>query len=141
GPERKWIIRHGLRTLIKDGNPEALMLIGYPPVDRIECALIITPHKIPIGEGIVLELQLENRSPEAKKLLIDYAVTYVRQKGKTGRKVFKWTTLELAAGEMRTLQKKQHMKITSVRALYPGTHQVEILVNGIPLTIKAFELV
>ncbi len=137
---RKWIVRHGLRTLIKEGHPDALALIGYTPVKHLHCKLKLSPPKISIGENTRLEIELHNQHRHSQKLLIDYAVTYVRQKGKTGRKVFKWTTLELPSNKTICLQKKHAMKITSIRALYPGVHQVELLVNGSVVVQSHFTL-
>ncbi|MDF3128149.1 DNA alkylation repair protein [Kiritimatiellaeota bacterium B1221] len=137
---RKWIVRHALRTLIKAGNPDALALIGYFPAKKIKVNFRVTPAKIRIGEHTFLKLEVHNQNPGRQKLLIDYAVTYVRQKGKTGRKVFKWTTLELLPQEKRNLQKAHAMKVTSIRALYPGVHQVDVLVNGAVIAQNAFTL-
>lgn len=141
GPARKWIVKHGLRTLIKDGHPDALALIGYPTAKHIKARLTLTPESIHIGESTQLTLELRNEHKQAQPLLIDYAVTYARKQAGTGRKVFKWTTIQIGAGESLTLQKKHPMKITSTRALYPGPHKVEVLINGQPLCDGAFQLV
>ncbi|WFB34580.1 DNA alkylation repair protein [Kiritimatiellota bacterium B12222] len=139
-PDRQWIVKHGLRSLIKQGHPEALALIGYKPVKALACKLTSTPEVLSIGEHTLLELTLMNHHSQTQKLLIDYAVTYVRQKGKTGRKVFKWTQITLEPEEHRSLTKKHSMRMTTVRALYPGEHRVEIQVNGQPMATTVFQL-
>ena len=141
GPGRQWIIRHGLRTLIKQGHPDALALLGYGKLSHLQASLTLQPAEIEIGQSTEMNLTLQNLNKTAQDLLIDYAVTYVRKQAGTGRKVFKWTTTRIAAGENMTLTKKHPMKITSVRALYPGNHRVEILINGKVMCGSAFDLI
>jgi hypothetical protein len=73
-------------------------------------------------------------------MIVDYAVHYVRKGGRTSDKVFKWKTLELASGEEITLEKKHSLKATTIRALYPGCHRVELQINGVRLADAEFEL-
>jgi len=139
-PQRKWIINRGLRTLIKNGNPGALKLMGYVPPQKLDVSLELKPKTISIGESTTLNLELNNGHSRSQNLLIDYAVTYVRKQNGTGKKVFKWKTLEIAKGETLILQKKHPMKRTTTRALYPGIHKVEILVNGVSVAKDGFRL-
>ncbi|MGA0368323.1 MAG: DNA alkylation repair protein [Kiritimatiellia bacterium] len=140
GPGRQWVIRHALRTLIKNGNPSALELLGFPPVPVLPVQIRLKPAKICVGESLQILFRISNPYPEPQRLLIDYAVHFVRQKGKTGRKVFKWTTLELSPGESVELSRRHPIRITSVRALYPGRHRVELLLNGKNVAEKSFQL-
>ena len=55
-------------------------------------------------------------------------------------KVFKWKTIELAAAEEIELTKIRNMEQTSLRALYPGTHLVELKTNGIRMANVEYEL-
>ena len=47
--------------------------------------------------------------------MVDYAVHYVRKADKVSTKIFKWKTIELAAGEEIELTKKRNIKQTSLR--------------------------
>ena len=87
-----------------------------------------------------MELHIENCSTKTQKILIDYAVRYQRQNNKVSAKVFKWKHISLAAKQKIVISKKHPMKITTVRALYPGTHSIEIQINGTRLTQKDFNL-
>lgn len=140
GPERKWIIARGLRTLMKEGHSGALELMGFPPAKNLRVELDVSPSQIPIGSSVELQVSLKNEYGQTQKLLIDYAVTYVRKQQNTGRKVFKGTTKTLQASEETTFTKKHPMKVTTTRALYPGEHLVEILVNGERITMESFTL-
>ena len=72
--------------------------------------------------------------------MADYTVHYARKADKVSAKVFKWKTIELAAGEEIELTKKRNIKQTSLRALYPGTHLVELKINDIRMANSEYEL-
>ncbi len=129
-PHREWVVKHGLRTLIKGGNPKALELIGFGVPKGIGAMLAIKPRKIAIGEAVALDVTLQSKATKSQQLLLDYIVNFVRKGGKTGSKVFKWTTLELEAGQKTTLIRNHSMRQTTVRALYPGKHKIELQLNG-----------
>jgi 3-methyladenine DNA glycosylase AlkC len=138
--ERKWVINHALRSLIKDGHPEALKVIGFGPPKKLKAQLQVKPKRISVGESAELTATLSSDFSRRQKLLIDYAVHYVRKGGKTGTKVFKWKKIELPARDEATLTKKHSMRISTIRALYPGTHKVELQVNGVRVAETEFEL-
>ncbi|MGB0371439.1 MAG: DNA alkylation repair protein [Opitutales bacterium] len=138
--ERLWVIKHGLRSLIKNGHPGALAIIGFPPPKHIELALKVSPKTIEVGEPVKIELRVSNHHERTQNLIIDYAVGFVRQGGKMGRKVFKGTTLKLGARESAKWNKAHPMKITTVRRLYSGIHTLEVQVNGQTLARGEFTL-
>ena len=138
--ERQWVIKHGLRTLIKDGHPGALEVIGLGKPKSLEVAFSLTPEFISIGELVELCLSLKNASKRSQKLAIDYAVEFVRKGGKVSQKVFKGTVTELAAGQAFEWRKKHPMKTTTVRALYSGKHRVFLNINGQTFGEGEFEL-
>ncbi len=140
GPDRRWIIRHALRTLIKDGHPATLALLGYRRPKGLKARVHLTPAAVCVGGTVNCAATVENGGSSPMALVIDYAVHYPRQKGRTGRKVFKWTTLTLPAGGRVALRKRHSMRETSVRALYPGRHLVELQINGQVLASGAFQL-
>lgn len=139
GDERMWIAKHGLRTPIKSGNPKALAVLGYKAPKKVEATLRVAPKRVAIGGAVELEATLSSSNRTKQALMVDFVVHYVRKKG-TGAKAFKWTTCTLAGGEATALTKKHAMKRTSIRALYPGKHQVELQVNGVVLASTAFTL-
>ena len=139
-PERLWIIRHGLRTLLKQGDPAALKLLGFGKPSHIQASLQLKPASIRVGESVEMKVVLNNEGKRKQSLMVDYAVHYIRKNGKTSAKVFKWKAVELSAGAQLSLTKWHPMKRTSVRALYPGIHQVGLQVNGVRLAKQAFKL-
>ena len=138
--ERLWVIKHGLRTLIKEGHSGALEVIGLKAPEALVVEFSLSTSRIVVGESVELRLTLTNESRKVQKLAIDYAVEFVRQGGKVNQKVFKGKTLEIAPSATLEWSKKHPMKVTTVRALYPGNHRVFININGKRFAESAFEL-
>ena len=87
-----------------------------------------------------LTAELKTTAPRRQELVVDYAVHFVRRGKPAAAKVFKWTTAVLPAGGTLGLRKNHRMHGTSIRALYPGVHRVELQVNGHRLTEASFRL-
>ena len=139
-PQRNWIIKHGLRSLIKQGNPEALVLTGFERPEKLSLQLSAEPNSIRIGQSITLHLDIINNSKHNQSLMIDYVVHYVRKNSVVNEKVFKWKTIAVDAGDTITISKTHPMKRTTVRALYSGLHKLDVQVNGVRLASGEFTL-
>jgi len=138
-PEVDWVIKHALRNHLKQGDPEALRLLGYGPV-KVTAELSIEPRAIQVGEFVYLNLRLQSNDKGTKSLMVDYRVHFVRKGGKTGIKVFKWKTLGLQPGETIALKKKHSFKPVTTRVYYPGMHTIDVQVNGVVVAEADFEL-
>jgi len=139
-PNRDWIIRHGLRSLIKQGNSNALALIGFGKPDKLKVQLSVEPARIRIGQSVTLALTIKNNSKSSQSLMVDYVVHYVRKNDLVNEKVFKWKTVVVDAGSTEKLKKIHAMKKTTVRALYSGIHKLEVQVNGVRFSSSEFTL-
>ncbi|NKC15055.1 MAG: DNA alkylation repair protein [Gammaproteobacteria bacterium] len=139
-PQRSWIIKNALRTLIKDGDSQALSVVGFGPPKQIKAELAATPAVVKIGGKTTLNATISTTARQRQQLIVDYAVHYVRKNGTASPKVFKWTTLELPARGQVELGKAHSLKVTTVRALYPGAHRVELQINGQRCAQTSFEL-
>jgi 3-methyladenine DNA glycosylase AlkC len=138
---RDWLIKHALRTRIKEGDPGALKIIGYGPPKLLIAYLAVSPKRVPIGDSVTLSVNLESWASRAQNVMVDYAVHYVRKGDKSSAKVFKWKSLKIPAKGSVSLEKRHSMKLTTIRALYPGEHRVEVQVNGVRLADARFVLV
>ncbi|KAF1011368.1 MAG: putative protein YhaZ [Pseudomonas fluorescens] len=140
-PHTAWIARHALRSLIKQGNNRALAIMGAGARAEVNIhGLSVTPAAIRIGERINLSFSLESTSEHAQKLVVDYAIDYVKSAGHSAAKVFKLKAFNLGAGETHRIRREQHIRELTTRKHYPGTHAVHVLVNGERLASAAFEL-
>ncbi len=136
-----WIVRHALRTLIKQGDPRALALIGVAHgADVAVRGFAIEPPTVCLGERIAIAADIASGSTGDQRLVVDYRIHYARAGGKTAAKVFKWKTFDLAAGETVALRISQTIRDFSTRRHHPGRHDVEIIVNGITMATGGFEL-
>lgn len=136
-----WIVKHALRTLIKKGDPRALALIGAggKPDVRID-GFGVAPAAITLGQHIRMDARLVSTADEPQRLVVDYAVHYVKKGGSPSRKVFKLKTVELAPGAACDLTVGQTIRDFTTRRHYAGRHLVELMVNGEVLAESGFDL-
>lgn len=137
--EREWVVKHGLRSLVKDGHPGALQILGYLPPENLKATLKCS-SAVRVGESLELSADLSSSHQKRQNLVVDFILHYVRSKSQTSGKVFKWKTLVVEPGQTVELQKRHSMRKTTIRKLYPGNHKVELQVNGEVLASAEFEL-
>jgi len=139
--ETKWIARHALRNLIKAGHPRALQAVGATLGAKVQLTSFdLAPKVLRLGQALQLKATLRSTADRPQKLVVDYAVHYVKKSGETSRKVFKLRTLALEGGAELALEKQQTIADFSTRVHYPGRHAVELLVNGLTVAHGHFEL-
>lgn len=130
-PETTWTVRHALRTLIKQGDQRALALTGATGGDRVHAVgLTLFPSSVTLGESVLLRVDVANTDQRAHTVVVDYVVHHRRSDGRLSPKVFKLATVELDAGERRTVEKKHPVRPLQTRTYHPGEHLVEVQVNG-----------
>jgi 3-methyladenine DNA glycosylase AlkC len=136
---RARLVRHALRTLIKQGHPAALGALGHGPASVSLDTLAVTP-RIRFGETLDIALTLRSADTEPRKIVLDYVIHHVKANGATSPKVFKWRTLTLAPGETLRLARRHAIRPITTRVYYDGTHRLEIVANGSVLGGADFEL-
>lgn len=136
------LVRHGLRTLIKAGHPDALDVLGYGSQSPARVgAASIEPAEVPIGGNIVIAVDVENPSATVCAALVDLRVHFVKANGSANAKVFKGAELQLEPGGTKTVRKTVSVKQHSTRTHYPGLHAVDVMINGRVESIGSFTLV
>jgi 3-methyladenine DNA glycosylase AlkC len=127
-----WIIKRSLRTLIKDGNPAALKLVGVSTKANIKVkGLKIVKNRISVGDKLDFSFKIHSLSKRPQKLVIDYSIHFVKSNGSTSQKVFKLKNISIDGGAVLEFSKSHSMKKITTRDYYPGTHKLEVQVNGI----------
>lgn len=139
GKDRQALVRHALRSLVKQGHPGALAILGFGQ----EAAVVvenanITPERVPLGGETNVSFTIRSTAPEPQPVLVDLRVHYVKANGSASPKVFKLKVLELAAGEVTECRKKLSLADLSTRRHYPGEHRVEALINGRAVPLGSF---
>lgn len=137
-PTRQWIVKHGLRTLIKQGSKSALLLLGFKPASVVCSDFCLNANKIKEGDTISWTATIESKKKRKQPLVIDYAIHFVKANGKTLPKVFKGKTIELESLGSYTLSKKHSFKKISTRTYYAGEHRLELLINGQSIVSQTF---
>lgn len=138
-PHTDWIIKHACRGLLKASHPRALALFGYEPPTGIQINDFST-NVSHIKEGDSLSIQADFSAAQALgKIRSEYLIHYIKANGKSSAKVF-----ILAEGELSDSRKsycrKQSFARMSTRKHYPGTHKIELRINGVILASCDVEL-
>jgi 3-methyladenine DNA glycosylase AlkC len=138
--ERRALLRHASRTLIKQGDARVLQAWGVGGGLQGRATLSLGPAQLQLGQTLQLSLSLQSASRQPQALVVDYAVHHVKANGSTSPKVFKGWTLTLAPGEHRTLLKPHAVKPITTRRYHPGWHRLTVQVNGQTVAEGGFEL-
>ncbi|MES2413455.1 MAG: DNA alkylation repair protein [Pseudomonadota bacterium] len=140
-PQTAWIARHALRTLIKQGDRRALAVIGAGKKAAVKLhGFTVNPPRLTLGERLTLSLSLESTARTSQRLVVDYAIHYVKKSGASSAKVFKLKELTLAPGETVQLSRGQLVKDFTTRVHHAGHHVVDVMVNGEKLASSGFDL-
>ncbi|MEX8496094.1 DNA alkylation repair protein [Sphaerotilus sp.] len=138
--ERRVLLRHASRSLIKAGDAAVLAAWGQGEALLGRAELAITPAQITLGERVHLSVTLTSLSRRPQALVADVVIHHVKANGGTSPKVFKGWNLTLLPGETRTLAKQHAVRPITTRVYYPGAHRVELQVNGAVVASADFEL-
>lgn len=140
--QRTWVVKHGLRSLIKQGNLNTLALLGFKPSKHIQLSdATITPNTANIGENVCIQFSLTNNSDGPQKVLIDFAIHYKKANGTNKPKVFKLVEKTLSAKGCFTINKTISLKQLTTRQHYAGDHPISVIINGEEHHIGQFEIV
>ncbi|HYH13941.1 MAG TPA: DNA alkylation repair protein [Flavisolibacter sp.] len=135
------IIKHGCRTLLKQGHVAILKHYGLQSKNIVFTNFTIVTPKVCIGESLVFSFSFTNHNNTAEMIRLEYAVYYKRQNGQLSKKVFKISERLYQPNETGIIQRRQSFKPITTRRFYAGKHQLSIIINGEEKEIKSFELV
>lgn len=140
-PVNQRMVKHALRTLVKQGDVGSLGLLGFTTDPAIEVSdFSCSPEFINLGTNIELSAELASTADGPQTLAVDFIVHHVSASGTTSPKVFKWTTVTLKSGETVQLSKRRRIQNASTRTYHAGLHRVELQVAGQRLAESAFTL-
>jgi hypothetical protein len=139
--ERRALVEHALRSLVKRGDADALRLLGYgkKPSVAIE-RVTFDPRRVPIGGRVAMSVSLRSTSRAGQDLLVDVAVHFVKANGRTSPKVFKLKRLTLPPRGRAALTTRISLAVHTTRTPRPGKHVVDVLVNGVKTRAGSFEV-
>jgi 3-methyladenine DNA glycosylase AlkC len=137
-----WVIKHGCRTLLKQGSPEVMEIFGLGGVKNIiiKDFKILKP-KIKIGEFLEFRFELVNNSPKKVKVRLEYGIYYQKANKTLSKKVCKISEKEYAENSTTDITQKHSFRVVTTRVLHSGLHQVSIIINGKEFEKHDFELI
>lgn len=139
-PQRNKLIKHACRTLIKQGNPRCLLLLGYPPPTLSSSKIKLSAKQLTLGEKLVSTIKLISNSSSQQRLILDYRFHLVKANGTTAPKVFKGSTITLASNASQNHTHSFHLRPVTTRRYYPGLTRVELIANGQTIAEATFNL-
>ena len=126
-----WILKHGLRTLLKKGNKKALAIFGLANSSEIWIEnLKLSNYKIKIGDFIFFEFNVINLSENTRNIRLEYKIDFVKANGSTSKKVFQISEFILKPKSSKKFIRKQNFKELTTRKHYSGEHKITLYVNG-----------
>lgn len=130
GEDRRRLLRHACRSLIKQGHERTLDVfgLGQPLIAPVEIG-IATPD-VRFGETLDFTVEIRSVSDKTQPLLVDYVMHFLKANRTRAAKVFKWTRFDLAPGESRVIARRHPIRPITTRRYYPGTQAISLRING-----------
>ena len=137
-----WIIKHGCRTLLKQGSSEVMEIFGFDAVKNIgvQDFQILTP-KVKIGKSLEFCFKLLNNNKTKNKIRLEYGLYYQKANGELSKKVYRINEKEYAEKSITPITRKQSFRVITTRRFHLGLHRVSIIINGNEFKKYDFELV
>ncbi len=140
-PATQWIIKHGMRSLVKQGHKGALALFGYHQSPKVCLKNVKWDKRVHLGKVFQFSLELMSEHVKKQSCLVDYRIFFYKKNGRQNAKTFKLTKFVLSQGDCIALTAKYVFKNMTTRKHYPGAHAWQLLINGEPAQRFDFELV
>jgi len=128
---RQALLRHALRSLVKQGDREALTLLGCGETAQVEVRNVrVVPRTVRIGGRAAIAFDLANEGSRPQRWQVDLRVHYVKADGSRRPKVFRLRTCEVPRGASVHFERSLDFAQLSTRKHHPGVHTLEVAVNG-----------
>ncbi|MDC1205576.1 DNA alkylation repair protein [Candidatus Pacebacteria bacterium] len=138
--EMQFITQHSLRTLVKEGNSEALAMLGYSAGNIVVQDFSIETKIVTVGETLEFSFDIVSKSSNVQNLMIDYVLSFKKANGSLAPKTFKIAKKKIKDKETMRIQKSHPLKLMTTRTLYSGEHTVSLQINGQSFGELTFEL-
>lgn len=140
-PSTEWIVRHGMRSLIKQGHKGALALFGNAARPLVTLENIRWDKAVRMGETAQFSCALVSTGKKPQPLVIDYRVHFCKKNGAQNPKTFKWKKVSLKPGETVVLSVRYTFKDMTTRKHYPGPHAWQVMINGEFFSVHSFDVI
>jgi 3-methyladenine DNA glycosylase AlkC len=138
--EMAFMLNHALRTRIKEGDSNALALIGVASNPKVNVSPIQMPAQVAMNSALEFSFSIEAQQDMA--VVVDYIITFQSKSGRPSSKVFKLKKCSLVKGEKLVLSKRHTLREDmTTRKLYRGRHELEIQINGQRYGKRSFQII
>jgi len=138
--QRKKLLRHACRSLIKQGHPLALDVFGFgKPKITLQAFRVETPA-VKLGQRLDFCVRIKSTHGKPQSLIVDYLLHFKKNNGNLSAKVFKWKTLHLSPHKAITLRRSHSIRPITTRRYYPGEQGVSLRINGQDYGFEKFNL-
>ncbi|GGC63538.1 DNA alkylation repair protein [Hoyosella rhizosphaerae] len=126
------VVRHGLRTLVKAGDRDALGVLGFSANAQMSVTVPELENPlVNLGAALEFRCTVTNYGEAAADVAVDYVIHHVRANGSRTPKVFKLGVRQLEPGAQWCITKRHAIKPITTRRYYSGEHLLEVQVNGV----------
>jgi 3-methyladenine DNA glycosylase AlkC len=140
-PERKKLLRHALRNLLKHGHAKALSLYEMSEPHLSDVRMKLKDDSVTFPGDLCLRVAFKSQAKVEQRLRLDLVIHYQKANGTMNPKVFLWKQINLAPGELHEAEKIIRFRPITTRTYRAGRHRVECKVNGVFVAGEDFELV
>jgi len=129
--QRHWILARALRTLIEEGHPAALKLLGYGTNSNLKATWQDnTPRRIKINQFLPCDLEIVNLAKTEASIVALLSMDEPG-KGKARRKsAYQIWKGKIKAGETKNVSRKIHFVDKNSRPRVAGAYGVSVMING-----------
>jgi 3-methyladenine DNA glycosylase AlkC len=140
--ETNQLVKHALRSLLKSGNQEALKTIGIEANQEIiPKNFSLLTDKVNFGSKLYFSFSIQNQSSQSCMVRLEYRLYFKRMNKEMGTKVFKISEKLIVSNQIVDFQRYYSFHPITTRKYYPGSHAIELIVNGVASNYTSFELV
>ncbi len=136
--KRDALLKHGCRTLLKNGDAETLELFGFNKPTSIELKNFEFTRNVKLEESLDFVFEIISKEPLGR-IRVEYSIDFLRKNAKSNAKVFQISQANVLEKEKK-ISKSHSFKKISTRTYYVGAHRVSIIINGVSFITKEFTL-
>jgi 3-methyladenine DNA glycosylase AlkC len=136
--DRDWVLKHGARGLLKQGDLYTLSIFGFHKPTHIKINYFNMQKSINVGENLNFIFELTSQE-SLGKLRIEFAIEFLRKNNKHNKKVFQLSE-GLYKENSKRFSKFYSFKPISTRAYYKGKQKFHLIINGEIFISKEFQL-
>jgi predicted ATP-grasp superfamily ATP-dependent carboligase len=141
------LVKHGLRGLLKKGDQRALQLFDInndhqATIELFAIKFDLQKNLVKVNADLEFSFKLINHKKTKIRQIIrlEYAIYFLMKNGQHSKKIFQITQKDLDEGEF-IFTKKHSFKQISTRKYYSGKHKLGLVLNGVEVDTKEFNLI